>query len=265
MKLKTDLSYEKILEKLKSHGYPTYPVGGCVRDSLLGREVKDIDLTTLARPDEIKEVFSSEKIIDIGKKFGTIKVISQGEEFEITTFRSDGTYLDGRHPDEISFSDDLIADLKRRDFTINAMAYDEGKVIDPFNGRADLHEKLIRAVGDPEERIAEDYLRSLRAVRFATRLSFRIDEDLKEAIRNNKDKISLISKERIADELSKILLEDEPSRGIRLLDELDLLEEILPELYTMMWARLIPSFLMKKEREDFLVTRIFQVTFLKKD
>ena len=229
-RLSTDISYEKIVKRLETKGYPTYPVGGCVRDSILGRKIKDVDLTTLARPDEIKEVFSSEKLIDIGKKFGTIKVISKGEEFEITTFRSDGKYLDGRHPDEISFSDNLIDDLKRRDFTINAMAYDKGKIIDPFSGRCDLEKKIVRAVGNPYERIEEDYLRSLRAVRFATRLGFEIDRDLKDAIRKNSTNINLISKERIRDEISKILIEDKPSRGIRLLDELDLLDKIFPEL-----------------------------------
>ena len=148
-KLNTDISYEEIIKRLEAKGYPTYPVGGCVRDSILGRKIKDIDLTTLARPDEIKEVFSNEKLIDIGKKFGTIKVISKGEEFEITTFRSDGKYLDGRHPDEISFSDNLIDDLKRRDFTINAMAYDKGKIIDPFYGRCDLEKRLLEPLEIP--------------------------------------------------------------------------------------------------------------------
>lgn len=229
-RLETDISYEEIVQRLEDKGYPTYPVGGCVRDSILGRKIKDIDLTTLARPDEIKEVFSNEKLIDIGKKFGTIKVISKGEEFEITTFRSDGKYLDGRHPDEISFSNNLIDDLKRRDFTINAMAYDKGKIIDPFSGRCDLEKKVVRAVGNPYERIQEDYLRSLRAVRFATRLGFEIDKDLKKAIKENSTNINLISKERIRDEISKILIEDRPSRGIRLLDELSLLDKIFPEL-----------------------------------
>lgn len=229
-RLNTDLAYENLVERLEKAGFPTYPVGGCVRDSLINRKVEDVDLTTLARPYDIRRVFSDKKLIDIGKKFGTIKVIADGESFEITTFRSEGAYKDGRHPDEIQFSDTLIDDLKRRDFTINAMAFDKGKIIDPFGGRDDLERKIIRAVGNPYERISEDYLRSLRAVRFATRLGFELEDGLKKAIRENSRKINLISKERIADEIGKILLENEPSRGVRLLDELGLLEEIFPEV-----------------------------------
>lgn len=230
MRLKTKINYENIIDRLKEAGFKSFPVGGAVRDSLLSREVSDIDITTDARPEEIEEVFRDLKLIDIGKRFGTIKVIIEGEAFEITTFRKESAYRDGRHPTEVSFSDNLIDDLERRDFTINAMAFDHGEIIDPFGGRDDLSMKVIRAVGDPRERIDEDLLRSLRAVRFANRLGFTIEDSLKEAIRENANKINSISQERIASELSEILTSANPSRGIRLMDEVGLLAEIFPEV-----------------------------------
>lgn len=230
MRLNTKINYENIIDRLNEAGFKSFPVGGAVRDSLLSREVSDIDITTDARPEEIEEVFRDFKLIDIGKRFGTIKVIIEGDAFEITTFRKESAYRDGRHPTEVSFSDNLIDDLERRDFTINAMAFDKGEIIDPFGGRADLSRKVIRAVGDPRERIDEDLLRSLRAVRFANRLGFTIEESLKEAIRANAGKINSISKERIASELSEILTSATPSRGIRLMDEVGLLAEIFPEV-----------------------------------
>ncbi len=230
MRLKTKINYENIIERLKEAGFKSFPVGGAVRDSLLSREVSDIDITTDARPEEIEEVFRDFKLIDIGKRFGTIKVIIEGEAFEITTFRKESAYRDGRHPTEVRFSDNLIDDLERRDFTINAMAFDQGEIIDPFGGRDDLSMKVIRAVGDARERIDEDLLRSLRAVRFANRLGFTIEESLKEAIRENANKINSISQERIASELSEILTSATPSRGIRLMDEVGLLSQIFPEV-----------------------------------
>lgn len=230
MRLKTKINYENIIDRLKEAGFKSFPVGGAVRDSLLSREVSDIDITTDARPEEIEEVFKDFKLIDIGKRFGTIKVILKGEAFEITTFRKESAYRDGRHPTEVSFSDNLTDDLERRDFTINAMAFDKGEIIDPFGGRVDLSRKVIRAVGDARERIDEDLLRSLRAVRFANRLGFTIEESLKEAIRENAGKISSISQERVASELSEILTSDTPSRGIRLMEEVGLLSFIFPEV-----------------------------------
>ena len=206
-------------------------VGGCVRDSILNRHIYDIDITTIARPNQIKEVFADYKTIDIGAKFGTIKVLDGDDEYEITTFRSESGYADKRHPGKIEFSDSIFNDLKRRDFTINAMAMRDGKITDPFDGRKDLEKRIIRAVGNPYERINEDMLRALRAVRFATVLDFNIENDLVEAIRDLKESICLISKERIQVEVNKILLSDNPSRGIRLLDETGLLEYIFPEVY----------------------------------
>lgn len=218
----------EILDKLEEAGFETYLVGGCVRDELLSRDNFDIDITSQARPDEILEVFKDYKTIDIGKKFGTIKVILNSREYEITTMRTENAYDDKRHPSLVYYTDDIYEDLKRRDFTINAMAKRKEIIIDPFNGQDDLEKKIIRAVGNPYDRISEDMLRSLRAVRFATVLGFDIDKDLKEAIRSQS--INDISKERIQDEVNKILLDTRPSRGIRILDELNLLESIFPEV-----------------------------------
>lgn len=218
----------EIVDKLEERGFETYLVGGCVRDELLSRDNFDIDITSQARPDEILEVFKDYKTIDIGKKFGTIKVILNLREYEITTMRKENAYYDKRHPSLVYYTDDIYEDLKRRDFTINAMAKRKGRIIDPFNGKDDLEKKIIRAVGNPYARISEDRLRSLRACRFATVLDFDIDDDLKEAIKSQS--IDDISKERIQDKVNKILLATRPSRGIRLLDELNLLESIFPEV-----------------------------------
>lgn len=227
------MSYKYLVKRLEDSGFETYLVGGALRDKLLGEKIHDIDLTTRARPEQIMKIFSDMKLIDIGKKFGTIKVIYKSEEFEITSFRAESLYKDKRHPDKISFSNTIEEDLKRRDFTINAMAERNGKIIDLFDGKKDLKDKIIRAVGNPYERIEEDYLRALRAVRFATVLDFEIEENLKNAIKDKKNNIKEISKERIRDEIDKILLSKNPSRGIRLLENLDLLEYIFPEVKKM--------------------------------
>lgn len=225
--------YEFILKRLEDEGFESYLVGGFIRDSLLKRKNYDIDIATRARPFDILRVFSDMKLIDIGKKFGTIKVIYRSKEYEITTFRKESSYKDRRHPDEVFFSDNIYDDLKRRDFTINAMASRDDSLIDIYGGRDDLDKKIIRAVGDAYERIEEDYLRSLRAIRFATSLGFKIEDRLKDAIKNNAPRINDIARERIKDEINKILLSKKPSYGIRLLDELDLLKEIFPELKPM--------------------------------
>lgn len=225
--------YDFILSRLEKNGYESYLVGGFVRDKLMGRKGHDVDIATKAKPDQIIETFSDMKLIDIGKKFATIKVIYKSKEYEITTFRAEGKYKDKRHPDEIVFSEKIEDDLKRRDFTINAMAERFGKVIDLYGGKEDIKRKIIRSVGDPFERISEDYLRSLRAVRFATSFKFDLDKSLILAIKKQAKFINNIADERIRDELNKILLEDKPSYGIRLLDKCNLLEEILPEIKAM--------------------------------
>ena len=227
------MSYEYLIKRLEDNGFKTYLVGGCVRDKLLSRKINDIDLTTSARPDDIMRIFSDLKLIDIGKKFGTIKVIYKSKEYEITSFRKESNYKDRRHPDEISFSSTIEEDLKRRDFTINAMACRNGKLIDLYGGRKDIKEKTIRAVGNPYKRIEEDYLRALRAVRFSTSLDFSIEENLKNAIRDMAFHIEDISLERVRGEINKILISDKPSKGIRLFDELNILEYIFPEIKKM--------------------------------
>lgn len=221
----------KIIDQLEDSGYETYIVGGCVRDELLNRKNFDIDITTTAKPDEIKEVFKNYKIIDIGAKFGTIKVLDKENEYEITSMRCESGYSDKRHPEKIAFTNDIIKDLQRRDFTINAMAKRNGEILDLFDGKKDLENKIIRAVGNPDNRIKEDVLRSLRAVRFATSLDFNIEENLKSAIRKHAASIDAISKERVQVEINKILLADNQKMGIKILDDVGLLPYIFPEVY----------------------------------
>ena len=220
-----------VLERLRASGQEGYLVGGCVRDLSLNRQPKDFDLTTSARPEELEEIFADKKLILLGKAFGTVGILVNDELIETTTFRADGTYKDGRRPEEVRFSKSLEEDLKRRDFTINAMAMDlDGKIYDPYGGQVDLANKLIRAVGDPLVRFEEDKLRILRALRFAATYDFTIEEKTYAAIKEKSKDINQVSKERIRDELNKILLLDQPSKGIYLLAETGLLGQIIPEL-----------------------------------
>lgn len=227
------LNKEEVLARLEKAGYESYLVGGFVRDRIMGRASSDVDIATKARPNQIEEVFKDFKIIDVGKNFGTIRVIGHGQEYEITTFRKDFSYKDKRRPGQVVFADEIESDLERRDFTINAMALRNNELIDLFGGQNDIKEKIIRAVGNPHERISEDYLRALRAVRFAANLGFDIESNLEEAIRKNYKNLAYISVERQAAELDKILIGPDPARGIMLLDKLGLLEEILPEVKEM--------------------------------
>lgn len=229
---KLDQKAKLIINRLNSKGFKAYAVGGFVRDSLLGLNVSDIDITTDARPLEIQEIFSDFKQIDIGSKYGTIIILIEGDEYEVTTFRLEGDYLDGRRPSRVEFSKELKEDLKRRDFTVNAMAYhpEEG-LVDEFSGREDLKDRVIKTVGSPKERFEEDYLRMLRAVRFASKLDFELDPSLENAINNMAKKISRVAKERINVELNKILMSDHPSKGIELLYRTGLLEYIIEDLH----------------------------------
>ena len=227
------LNKEEVLGRLEKAGYESYIVGGFVRDRIMGRASSDVDIATKARPNQIEEVFKDFKIIDVGKNFGTIRVIGHGQEYEITTFRKDFSYKDKRRPGQVVFANNIESDLQRRDFTINSMALRNNELIDPFGGQNDIKEKIIRAVGNPHERISEDYLRALRAVRFAANLGFDIEMNLQEAIRKNYKNLAYISVERQAAELDKILIGPDPARGIRLLDKLGLLEEIFPEVKEM--------------------------------
>ena len=198
---------ENIIGSLEEHGFEGFAVGGCVRDSLLKKTPKDWDITTDALPVDMKKIFK--KTFDTGIAHGTVTVLMDGVGYELTTYRIDGNYSDGRHPDSVSFSKSLSEDLCRRDFTINAMAYSNKKgIVDLFDGRKDLQNGIIRAVGDAKKRFDEDALRMLRAVRFAAQLGFKIDDDTFEAIKEKAKLLSNVSKERIFVELNKSLCGD---------------------------------------------------------
>lgn len=217
MKIRLPEAVQKIISILESHGFEAYVVGGCVRDSLLLRTPKDWDMTTNARPEEIKQLFR--RTIDTGIEHGTVTVRMGGEGYELTTYRVDGVYLDGRHPEEVTFTPNLEEDLKRRDFTINAMAYnDRAGIVDLFGGEADLRSGIIRAVGEPMERFTEDALRILRAVRFSARFGFEIEEKTAFAAKALSGRLSLISVERIREELVQILESAHPDYVGKLAD-----------------------------------------------
>ena len=213
-----------------SHSYSLYLVGGAVRDFLLGRKNDDYDLTTSATPDEVKSMFR--RTIDTGIKHGTVTVIYKGEHYEITTFRTEGDYTDSRHPDSVTFVRSLEEDLKRRDFTINALAVDilTGSVIDMHGGIEDLENRTIRAIGEPEERFHEDALRMMRACRFSSKLGFTIEEKTLSAIKDLHPAIRKVSVERIKEEMDKLLLSRCPVQGLGYLEETGLLGEIIPGL-----------------------------------
>lgn len=220
-----------VLNRLEENGEEGFLVGGCVRDSLMGNTPSDFDVTTSAKPDRIMEIFSDKKLITLGKKYGTIGIMVDGEIIETTTYRKDGDYLDGRHPENVEFSQNLIQDLERRDFTINAMAMDvKGNIIDEFGGILDLEAGIIRTVGIPEERFEEDKLRMLRGVRFANRFNFQIEDETYLAIRKFAKNITQVAPERIQMELNQIFLSETPGNGINLLYDTNLMAYIFPEL-----------------------------------
>ncbi|MDE6210242.1 MAG: CCA tRNA nucleotidyltransferase [Lachnospiraceae bacterium] len=200
-----------IIDKLYENGYEAFAVGGCVRDAVMGRIPHDWDITTNALPKQVKSIFN--KTIDTGIKHGTVTVMLNRVGYEVTTYRIDGEYTDGRHPKEVVFTPNLTEDLRRRDFTINAMAYnDKTGIIDEFDGIEDIQNKVIRCVGVPEDRFNEDALRMLRAIRFSAQLDFSIDNDTYNAIGKLYKNLSLISKERIQTELTKIITSESPGR-----------------------------------------------------
>ena len=200
-----------IIGKLQDNGFEAYAVGGCVRDSILGLEPNDWDVTTNALPQEVKRLFR--RTVDIGIEHGTVKVMHKNDGVEITTYRIDGEYEDSRHPKEVTFTPDLKEDLRRRDFTINAMAYSNSTgLIDLFGGKEDLKTGIIRAVGDPKERFSEDALRILRALRFSARFKYDIEDETKQAMVLLAPTRSRISAERIREELEKMIVSDNPDR-----------------------------------------------------
>jgi poly(A) polymerase/tRNA nucleotidyltransferase (CCA-adding enzyme) len=225
---------KSVIEKLEKSDFEAYIVGGCVRDVLRGTKPEDWDIATNAKPKEIGEIFLR-SFSD--NKFGTVTVLTGSKnqklkEIEITPYRIDEKYTDKRHPDKIQWAKTIEEDLSRRDFTVNAIALEAEtlKIIDPFSGQKDLKEKIIRAVGNPEDRFSEDALRMMRAVRFATTLGFNIEEKTKKAIKKNSIWLKMISKERIRDEFLKIIMSERADEGIELLRELLLLKYIIPEL-----------------------------------
>lgn len=222
-----------VSKTLAEAGFEAYLVGGCVRDMLLGREPKDWDVATNAKPDEVQNIFPDSVYEN---EFGTVGVKTEASDprlkiIEVTTYRIDGAYTDQRHPDEVKFASNIEDDLSRRDFTVNALAMDlKGDVIDPYGGKADLKKKMIRTVGNAEERFSEDALRLMRAVRFAVELDFEMELDTRRAIEKLAGGLDSIAKERVRDELIKIIMTPNAAKGILLLEELDLLRYVLPEL-----------------------------------
>lgn len=208
---------EEIIGKLNKHGFEAYVVGGCVRDALLGREPGDWDITTSAKPEQVKAIFG--RTIDTGIKHGTVTILRGRIGYEVTTYRIDGEYEDGRHPKSVEFTPDLVEDLKRRDFTMNAMAYNgEDGLVDVFGGQQDMKARLIRCVGRAEDRFTEDALRILRALRFAAQLDFEIEAETEAAVRKLAPNLVHVSKERIQTELTKLLLSEHPDRMQRVFD-----------------------------------------------
>src|SRR5437868_10824281 len=230
-----------IAAKLREQGHIAYFAGGCVRDMVRKLAPKDIDIATDARPEEVQKLFP--RTYAVGAHFGVIVVLDNGFQFEVATFRSDDVYLDGRRPREVHFSSPE-EDARRRDFTINGMFFDPAKneVIDFVGGRDDLKAKLIRAIGDPAQRFAEDCLRMLRAIRFATVLEFEIESETWSALQQSSSSITEISAERIRDELVRIFLSSQRLRGWDLLDRSGLMPAILPEIERMKGCEQPPQF-----------------------
>lgn len=227
MKIELPRKVIMIINNLQLHGYEAFAVGGCVRDSILARRPQDWDITTSARPEEIKRLFR--RTVDTGIEHGTVTVLLGKDSFEVTTYRVDGAYEDSRHPSEVRFTNRLEEDLKRRDFTINAMAYnDDVRLVDAFGGMQDLNHHLIRCVGNPVERFTEDALRILRAVRFSAQLNFPIEPETAEAVRKLAPNLRNISAERIQAELVKLLVSPHPER-LQDAYELGITRIILPE------------------------------------
>ena len=216
-----------IIDTLTSAGYEAYVVGGCVRDSIMGREPQDWDITTSAKPEQVKALFP--RTVDTGLQHGTVTVMRDKEGFEVTTYRIDGKYADSRHPREVIFPPDLEEDLKRRDFTINSMAYNERSgLVDLFGGMEDIRRKIVRCVGDPLERFGEDALRILRAIRFSAQLGYDIDDKTKEGIRKLAPSLQKISAERIQTELVKLITSAHPD-SLRTAYELGVTKVFFPE------------------------------------
>lgn len=235
MKIQLPEKVQFIIDTLIQHGHEAYAVGGCVRDSILGRSPQDWDITTSASPMEVKKIFH--RTVDTGILHGTVTVLIEKDGFEVTTYRIDGEYTDNRRPDSVEFTKSLTEDLKRRDFTINAMAYnDKEGLVDMFHGISDMENQMIRCVGIATERFDEDALRILRAIRFSAQLNFQIEEETLQAVVSRKDHLNNISLERIREELNKLLLSKHP-------------EKLLLAYDTGVSQIVLPEF---RQREDFI-------------
>lgn len=232
LKIQIPNSVQFIIQTIEQAGFEAYAVGGCVRDSILGRTPDDWDITTSAKPEDIKRLFRH--TVDTGIQHGTVTVLIKKECYEVTTYRIDGEYEDSRHPKAVNFTSLLSEDLRRRDFTINAMAYNDHKgLVDLFGGQEDLRQGIIRCVGNPEERFSEDALRIMRAVRFSAQLGYVIEENTRQAIQKLAHTLSRISVERIQVELTKLLVSDHPEYVLQLY-QLGLTKVFLPEFDLMM-------------------------------
>ncbi len=231
----------EIARRLQTAGFTAYWVGGCVRDQLLGKEPYDFDLATNATPDQIESLFH--RTVPVGRKFGVLLVIEEGQQFQVATFRAEGDYQDGRHPGQVTFCD-AQADARRRDFTVNGLFFDpvHEQLHDWVGGEADLRAKILRTIGPPEERFAEDHLRLLRAVRFAAQLDFQIETETLAAVRTNATKISTVSAERVRDELLKLFRPPHAARGLDLLRDSGLLAPLLPEIAATITCDQSPDF-----------------------
>jgi len=232
----------EILKKLRAAGFQAYFVGGCVRDLVMERAPKDFDISTDATPDQVVKIFPGS--LTVGAQFGVVVVPREEGPVEVATFRSDGRYADGRHPQEVRYAKTAGDDVRRRDFTINGLLYDplEGRVLDYVGGQADIRARRIRTIGDPEERFEEDRLRMLRAVRFAARFRFTLDPGTAQAIRRLAPALPEVSAERLRDEILKILTEGQARRGFELLEETGLLREVLPEVKALQGVAQPPEF-----------------------
>ena len=231
-----------IVRKLRQEGYSAYLAGGCVRDQLMGNTPKDYDVATSARPEQVMRLFS--QTMSVGAQFGVVLVLIDGMQVEVATFRSDGNYADGRHPNEVTYTDDARLDVLRRDFTINGLLWDPlaETLLDYVGGREDIRSRIIRTIGDPGHRFQEDKLRLMRAARFSARFGFELEPGTRNTIQALADQIVRVSKERLRDELIKILTEGYASRGVQLLEALGLLLPILPEISDLRGVEQPPEF-----------------------
>lgn len=258
-----------IFDRFISNNFECYAVGGCVRDSLLGAVPDDWDFTTNASPDEIINCFKDFKLVTIGKNYGTIGIINNDKVYEITTFRTDGDYKDQRHPDSVSFSGKISDDLKRRDFTVNSMAFNEIEgLIDPFGGQEDLKNKIIRCTGDPNKRFEEDAIRIIRALRFSSKLGFTIEDNTHNALKYYKDNLLQVHPQRLKKEFSGLILGKDASVVLR--EYSDILSVIIPEIGNMIsfkqnnphhiydvWEHTLKAFELTPEEEELKLAVLF--------